>query len=39
MRKLYALPKDWETRDMLEAMEWATTEVLRLDQEVSDLRP
>jgi hypothetical protein len=38
VRKLYVLPKDWETRDMLEAMEWATSEVLRLDEENQRLR-
>lgn len=37
MRTLYVLPPEWQTRTMQEAMEWATDEVLRLDEEVTKL--
>jgi hypothetical protein len=36
-RQLYVLPLEWQTQTMLEAMEWATDEVLRLDAEVTEL--
>lgn len=38
MRTLYALPPEWQTKTMQEAMEWATDEVLRLDEENAGLR-
>lgn len=38
MRELYALPLEWQTKTMQEAMEWATDEVLRLDEENAALQ-
>ncbi len=37
-RRLYALPENYANLEMREAMEWATDEVLRLDEENQRLR-